>query len=186
VLKYRVPHGSQQNVSTSCPMHGEFLRLIFLQDHRETEATAAGMSSQNYQTDAFRFKRAAFLQSLKSKILQSGGVEDQPQYPGLWHSGSPSARSFSRSPSTSPPSFAQYPSPPRSLARDGQTSPHRPRLVVSRSTCPPLSPSPHANSLLIGTAVINIHSESAAATARGRSSGGPGRGIPGPGWCVEC
>jgi hypothetical protein len=40
--------------------------------------------------------------------------------------------------------------------------------------------------LLIGTAVINIHSESAAATARGRSSGGPGRGIPGPGWCVEC
>ena len=37
---------------------------------RETEAqlTAAGMSSQNYQTDAFRFKRAAFLQSRKSKI----------------------------------------------------------------------------------------------------------------------
>ena len=57
-------------VSTSCRMHGEFLRLIFLQAHRETEAhfTAAGMSSQNYQTDAFRFKRAAFLQSLKSKI----------------------------------------------------------------------------------------------------------------------
>jgi len=26
--------------------------------------------------------------------LQSGGVEDQPQYPGLWHSVSPSARSF--------------------------------------------------------------------------------------------
>ena len=51
-------------------MHGEFLRLIFLQAHRETEAhfTAAGMSSQNYQTDAFRFKRAAFLQSLKSEI----------------------------------------------------------------------------------------------------------------------
>ena len=51
-------------------MHGEFLRLIFVQAHRETEAhfNAAGMSSQNYQTDAFRFKRAAFLQSLKSKI----------------------------------------------------------------------------------------------------------------------
>ena len=27
-----------------------------------------------------------------------------------------------------------------SLVRDGQTSPHRPRLVVSRSTCPPPSP----------------------------------------------
>ena len=26
--------------------------------------------------------------------------------------------------------------------RDGQTSPHRPRLDVSRSTCPPLSPTP--------------------------------------------
>jgi hypothetical protein len=37
--------------------------------------------------------------------------------------------------------------------RDGQTSPHRPRLVVSRSTCPPLSPS--ENSFIIGTAVIN-------------------------------
>jgi hypothetical protein len=32
--------------------------------------------------------------------------------------------------------------PPRSLLRDGQTSPHRPRLVVSRSTCPPLFPPP--------------------------------------------
>ena len=41
--------------------------------------------------------------------------------------------------------------------RDGQTSPLRPRLVVSRSTCPPLSPSPHANSFVIGTAVINTH-----------------------------
>jgi hypothetical protein len=42
--------------------------------------------------------------------------------------------------------------------RDGQTSPHRPRFVVSRSTCPPLSPSPHANSVIIGTAVLNTHS----------------------------
>ena len=38
--------------------------------------------------------------------------------------------------------------------RDGQTSPHRPRLVVSRSACPPLSPAPHANSFIIGTTVI--------------------------------
>jgi hypothetical protein len=40
----------------------------------------------------------------------------------------------------SPSSFTQYPSPPRSLVRDEQTSPHGPRLVVSRSTCPPLFP----------------------------------------------
>jgi hypothetical protein len=43
------------------------------------------------------------------------------------------------------------------VQRDGQTSPRRPRLVVSRSTCPPLSPSPHGKSFVIGTAVINTH-----------------------------
>ena len=93
----------------------------------------------------------------RTRGSQSGGVEDQPQCQGLWHIGSPSARSLSRSPSPPPPSFTQSPSPPRSLVRDGQTSPHRPRLVVSRSTCPPLTPSPHANSFIIGTAVINTH-----------------------------
>ncbi len=85
---------------------------------------------------------------------QSGDVEDQPQCRGLWHS-SPSARSLSRSPSPLPPSFTQSPSPLRSLVRDGQPSPHRRRLVVSRSTCPPLSPSPHGNSFIKGAAVIN-------------------------------
>ena len=74
---YRQQYADNENISflpaitsTSTRMHDEFLRLIFLQAHLETEAhfTAAGMSSQNYQTDAFRFKRAAFLQSLKSKI----------------------------------------------------------------------------------------------------------------------
>jgi hypothetical protein len=45
------------------------------------------------------------------------------------------------SPSRHPP-FTQYPSPSRSLVRDGQTSPHTPRLVVPHSTCPSLSPSP--------------------------------------------
>jgi hypothetical protein len=37
------------------------------------------------------------------------------------------------------------------------TSPHRPRLVVSRSTCPPISPPPHVNSFVLGPAVINTH-----------------------------
>jgi hypothetical protein len=37
---------------------------------------------------------------------------------------------------------------------DEQTRPHRPRLVVSHSTCPPLSSPPHANSFVIGPAVI--------------------------------
>ena len=51
-------------------MHGEFSRLLFLQAHQETEAhfTAAGMPSQRNHADMFRFCRAAFYQSLKSKV----------------------------------------------------------------------------------------------------------------------
>jgi len=46
------------------------LRLLFLQAHRETEAhfNATGIPSQRNQSDSFRFKRAAFFQSLKSKV----------------------------------------------------------------------------------------------------------------------
>ena len=42
-----------------------------------------------------------------------------------------------------------------------QPSPHKPepRLVVSHSTCPPLSSSPHAHSFVLGTAVINTHTQ---------------------------
>ncbi len=43
---------------------------------------------------------------------------------------------------------------PHSPVRDEQTHPHRPRLVVSHNTCPPLSSSPHAHSFVIGPAVI--------------------------------
>ena len=51
-------------------MHGEFLRLLFLQAHRETEAhfIAAGMSSPTNNSEALRFKRAAFYNCLKSKV----------------------------------------------------------------------------------------------------------------------
>ena len=57
-------------VCTSTRMHGEFLRLLFLQAHWETEAhfTAAGMSSQTNNSEALRFKRAAFYNGLKSKV----------------------------------------------------------------------------------------------------------------------
>ena len=54
-----------------------------------------------------------------------------------------------------PPFFTRSPFRPCSLVREGQTSPHKPRLVVSHSTCPPLSPSPHANGFVIGTAALN-------------------------------
>jgi hypothetical protein len=130
----------------------------------------SGMSSQRNQSDSFRFKRAAFYLSLKSKVglgaakvaalrinlnVESCGIVDDDEKIIIIIS--PSARSLLRSPSPPPPSFTQSPSPPRSLVRDGQTSPHRSRLVVSRSTCPPLPPSPHANSFIIGTAVTNTH-----------------------------
>ena len=66
---------------TSTRMHGEFLRLLFVPAHRETEAhlTAAGMSSQRNQSDSFRFKRAAFYQSLKSKLSDLVGKSDSRQ-----------------------------------------------------------------------------------------------------------
>jgi hypothetical protein len=79
VNSYRQQNADNQNisflpaiVSTRTRMHGEFLRLLFLQAHRETEAhfTATGMSSQRNHSDSFRFKRGAFYQSvsLKSKV----------------------------------------------------------------------------------------------------------------------
>jgi hypothetical protein len=60
----------------------------------------------------------------------------------------------------SPPSFhtlGHKAFPPRSLVCGCQPSPHKPRLVVSHSSCPPLSSSPHAHSFVIGPAVINTH-----------------------------
>jgi hypothetical protein len=57
-------------VSTSHRMHGEFLRLLFLQVHRETEAhfTANELPSPRTNSDTFRYRRAAFYQGLKSKV----------------------------------------------------------------------------------------------------------------------
>jgi hypothetical protein len=77
IAAYQQQYADNQNisflpaiVSTSTRMHGEFLRLLFLQAHLETEAhfTADGMSSQHNQSDSFRFKRAAFYNGLKSKV----------------------------------------------------------------------------------------------------------------------
>jgi len=124
-------------------------RYCFLQAHRETEAhfTATGMPSQRNNSNSFRFKRAAFFQSLKSKVglvaAKAAGLRINLNLDGCGVV-SPSMHAPSRASLlvSAPPSFTQSPFPPRSLVRDGQTSPHRPRLVVSHSTCPPLSPSP--------------------------------------------
>ncbi len=111
---------------------------------------------------------------------QGSNIAGQPQCPRLWHSSNPNARFLSHSPSAPPPPFTQSPYPPRSLVRDGQTHPHRPRLVVSHSTCPPLSSSPHAHSFVIGPAVIkHTHPEWV------RTKGAEGAKI-GRGWCSVC
>ncbi len=77
IAAYQQQYADNQNisflpsiVSTSTRMHGEFLSLLFLQAHRETEAhfTAAGMSSQTNNSEALRFKREAFYNGLKSKV----------------------------------------------------------------------------------------------------------------------
>ena len=80
-----------------------------------------------------------------------GAVEDGENSPSMTTFG----RFDLQSSSSRHPPFTQSPFPPRPPVRGGQTSPHKPRLVVSRSTCPPLSSSPHAHSFAGGTVVIN-------------------------------
>ena len=55
--------------STSGRLHSEFVRLLFLQDHRETDRFFVASGIQSAQvTSVFHFRRAAFLQQLKSKV----------------------------------------------------------------------------------------------------------------------
>ncbi len=55
--------------STSGSLHSELVRLLFLQDHRETDrffSTSGVQSAQS--TSVFHFRLAVFLQQLKSKV----------------------------------------------------------------------------------------------------------------------
>ena len=56
--------------STSGRLHSEFVRLLFLQDHRETDRFFATSGVQLAQTDRaqFHFHRAAFSVQLKSRV----------------------------------------------------------------------------------------------------------------------
>jgi len=92
-----------------------------------------------------------------------GGDADQSQHRRVWRCRSSCPLLLARpSPPRQPP-CSQRPRPPRrSIVRGGLTRTHQPRLVVSFSTCPPLSLSPSpAHSFFIGPAVkkhANIHS----------------------------
>jgi hypothetical protein len=56
--------------STSGRLHGEFVRLLFLQAHRETDRFFAASGVQLAQTSSglFHFRRAAFSSQLKAKV----------------------------------------------------------------------------------------------------------------------
>ena len=56
--------------STSGRLHSEFVRLFFLQTHRETDRFFADSEVQLVQTDRdqFHFRRAAFSAQLKSRV----------------------------------------------------------------------------------------------------------------------
>jgi hypothetical protein len=56
--------------STSGRLHSEFLRLLFLQVHRETDRFVAASGAQLAQHDRgqFHFRRSAFSSQLKAKV----------------------------------------------------------------------------------------------------------------------
>ena len=53
--------------STSGRLHGEFVRLLFLQAHQETDRILEASGVQLAQTN-FHFRRAAFSSQLKSRV----------------------------------------------------------------------------------------------------------------------
>ncbi len=58
-------------VSTSGRLHSEFVRLLFLQTHRETDrffSTSGVQLTETNPDGQFHFRRVDFLQQLKSKI----------------------------------------------------------------------------------------------------------------------
>jgi hypothetical protein len=60
--------------STSRRLHSEFIRLLFLQDHRETDrffAASGVQPAQHTSGGIFTFKRAAFLTQLTAKVGSS-------------------------------------------------------------------------------------------------------------------
>ena len=56
--------------STSGRLHSEFVRLLFLQAHRETDRffAASGVQLAQSNSGLFHFRRAAFSAQLKSKV----------------------------------------------------------------------------------------------------------------------
>jgi hypothetical protein len=110
--------------------------------HTHIFLTLLGMPSQQTRSDnTFRFKHTAFYMGLKSRVglvaAKASALRINLNIQGcsVVAPSLPMARSLSHSPSSPPPSFTQYPSPPWSLVRDGQT---RRRLPCRRDSSAPL------------------------------------------------
>ena len=83
ILKYRADYNNNPPISTafipaiastSGRLHSEFIRLLFLQAHRETDRFFAASGVQPAQPNSggiFTYKRETFLSQLKSKIGSS-------------------------------------------------------------------------------------------------------------------
>ena len=57
--------------STSGRLHSEFIRILFLQTHRETDrffATSGVQFAQTNPSGQFHFRRAAFASMIKSRV----------------------------------------------------------------------------------------------------------------------
>jgi hypothetical protein len=124
INSFRQQYPDNQNISflpaimtTSSRVHGEFLRLFFLQAHRETNAhfNATGLPPQQNRLDnAFLFKHATFYMGLKSKIglvtAKASALRINLNIQGC-SSRTSLARSLSHSSSSPPPSFHNIPLP---------------------------------------------------------------------------
>jgi hypothetical protein len=79
IRKYRADYNNNPNsisfipaiTSTSGRLHSEFIRILFLQTHRETDCFFAGSGVQSEESNMgvfFHFRRAAFSSMLKSLV----------------------------------------------------------------------------------------------------------------------
>ena len=79
VIQYRPDYNNRPSqaivfmpdiASTSGRLHSEFVRLLFLQAHRETDRffAASGVQTTQTQRDMFHFRHAVFAQQFKSKV----------------------------------------------------------------------------------------------------------------------
>ena len=80
ILKYRVDYNNNPPhnvvfipviVSTSGRLHSEFIRLLFLQDHRETDrflAVSGVQPAQSTSGGLFHFRLAVFLAQFRGKV----------------------------------------------------------------------------------------------------------------------